>query len=172
MRITVLHKYAQGLSKVDELRGKEVSDTLTSIKWHLWHGNAEGALEKIDGLEVLLVNHGADKLIVHKYDKLKVLTNYLSDFETYVRQNSASIVDYSERHRYGERVSTGFVESTVNQVIAKRFVKHQQMQWSKKGAHLLLQARTKVLNDEWDECFRARFPGFRLPSIVPVQIGA
>ncbi|GAB3511028.1 hypothetical protein GCM10027341_50060 [Spirosoma knui] len=66
-------------------------------------------------------------MIGHKYDKLKVLTRYLYDFSTYVRQNSASIVDYSERHRYGERVSTGFVESTVNQVIAKRFVKHQQM---------------------------------------------
>lgn len=172
MRITVLHQYALGLTKVDELRGKEVSETLTSIKWYLWHGNADRALEKIDGIDVPLVDHGADRLIVHKYDKLKVLTNYLIDFSTYVRQNSVSIVDYSERHRYGERVSTGFVESTVNQVIAKRFVKHQQMQWSKKGAHLLLQARTKVLNEEWDECFRTRFPGFRPPAIVPVQIAA
>ncbi|QHV95634.1 hypothetical protein [Spirosoma endbachense] len=172
MRITVLQQYALGLTKVDEVRGKEVAETLTSIKWHLWHGNAERALEKIDNLDVPLVNHGADKLLVRKYDKLKVLTNYLNDFSTYVRQNTTSIVDYSERHRYGERVSTGFVESTVNQVIAKRFVKHQQMQWSKKGAHLLLQARTKVLNEEWDDCFRVRFPGFRPPAIVAVPMAA
>ncbi|GAA4419125.1 hypothetical protein GCM10023187_53150 [Nibrella viscosa] len=172
MRVTVLQQYALGLTKVDEVRGKEVTETLTSIKWHLWHGNTERALEKIDNLDIPLVNHRADKLIGHKYDKLKVFTHYLNDFSKYVRQNSSSIVDYSERHRYGERVSTGFVESTVNQVIAKRFVKHQQMQWSKKGAHLLLQARTKVLNEEWDECFRTRFPGFRPPAIVAVPMAA
>ena len=32
-----------------------------------------------------------------------------------------------ERSRAGERMSTGFVESTVNQVISKRFCKQQQM---------------------------------------------
>ena len=60
----------------------------------------------------------------------------------------------------------------VNQVIAKRFVKHQQMQWCKKGTHLLLQARTKVLNEEWDECFRVCFSCFRPPAIVPIQMAA
>lgn len=149
MRVTLLQQYALGLTKVDEQRGKEVAETLSSIQWHLWHGNAERALKKIDDLYMPLEAYGTDKLIACKYDKLKVSTNYLTEFSTYVRQNSSSIVDYSERHRYGERVSTSFVESTVNQVIAKRFVKHQQMQWSKKGAHLLLQARTKVLNEEW-----------------------
>ncbi|MBN8820422.1 MULTISPECIES: ISKra4 family transposase [unclassified Spirosoma] len=172
MRLTVLQQYALGLAKVDEPRGKEVAETLTSIKWHLWHGNAERALEKIDDLDMPLEEHGTDKAIVRKYDKLKVLTNYLTEFSTYVRQNTSSIVDYSERYRYGERVSTGFVESTVNQVIAKRFVKQQQMQWSKKGAHLLLQARTKVLNEEWDDCFRLRFPGFRSPAIVAAPMAA
>lgn len=33
-----------------------------------------------------------------------------------------------ERYRDGERISTGFVESPVNQVISKRFCKRQQMQ--------------------------------------------
>lgn len=32
-------------------------------------------------------------------------------------------------------ISTGFIESTANRVLAKRLVKHQQMQWTKKGAH-------------------------------------
>jgi hypothetical protein len=36
-------------------------------------------------------------------------------------------------------------ESTVNQVISKRFVKKPQMKWTKRGAHLLLQVRTHVL---------------------------
>jgi hypothetical protein len=44
----------------------------------------------------------------------------------------------------GETISTAFVESTINQVVSRRFVKKQQMHWTLKGAHLLLQARTKV----------------------------
>ena len=50
-------------------------------------------------------------------------------------------------------ISTAFVESTVNQVISKRMVKKQQMQWTPRGAHLLLQIRTKVINDELEEYF-------------------
>jgi hypothetical protein len=38
------------------------------------------------------------------------------------------------------------VASTVNQVVSKRFCKKQQMQWSKSGAHVLLQTRVKALN--------------------------
>jgi hypothetical protein len=41
------------------------------------------------------------------------------------------------------------VESAVNQVVSKRFVNKQQMQWTKKGAHLLLQMRIEVLNGDW-----------------------
>ena len=58
------------------------------------------------------------------------------------------IPNYGERWRYGEAIATGFVESTVNQVISKRFVKQQQMKWSPRGAHLLLQMRTRLLNGE------------------------
>jgi hypothetical protein len=51
----------------------------------------------------------------------------------------------------------------VNYVVAKRFTKRQQMQWSPKGAHLLLQMqmRTRVLNGELEQTFRDWHPGFR-----------
>ena len=44
--------------------------------------------------------------------------------------------------------------STINQVVSRRFVKKQQMHWTLRGAHLLLQTRTKVLNNELEEVFR------------------
>lgn len=47
---------------------------------------------------------------------------------------------------------------TVNYVVAKRFTKRQQIQWNPKGAHLLLQMRTQVLNGD---IFRQWYPGFR-----------
>jgi hypothetical protein len=56
------------------------------------------------------------------------------------------IPNYAERRRYGERVSTGFVESTVNTMVGKRFCKSQQMRWSKRGAHLMLQTRARTLD--------------------------
>jgi hypothetical protein len=40
-------------------------------------------------------------------------------------------------------------------------VKHQQIQWTQRGAHLLLQIRTQVLNEEWEQTFRRWYPGFR-----------
>ena len=43
----------------------------------------------------------------------------------------------------------------------KRFVKKQQMQWTLRGAHLLLRTRTKVLNEDLDEVFRHWYPKFR-----------
>ena len=78
----------------------------------------------------------------------------MEEFHTYITNNAGFIPNYGERYRHGERISTGFVESTVNQVVSKRMVKKQQMQWSKRGAHLLLQIRTRVLNGEWDATFR------------------
>jgi len=42
------------------------------------------------------------------------------------------------------------------------FVKKQQMQWTLKGPHLLLQARTKVLNNELEDVFRRWYPQFRI----------
>jgi len=45
----------------------------------------------------------------------------------YIDNNASGIVNYGECHRCGERISTGFVESTIIQLVAKRFVKKQQM---------------------------------------------
>ncbi len=39
-------------------------------------------------------------------------------------------------------------------------VKQQQMGWSQRGAHLLLQIRTRVLDEEWESKFRSWYPAF------------
>lgn len=75
--------------------------------------------------------------------KQRNLFQKTDEFKTYISNNRQFITNYGERYRNGERIATGFVESTVNQVISKRTVKKQQMRWSQKGAHLLLQVRTR-----------------------------
>jgi hypothetical protein len=42
----------------------------------------------------------------------------------------------------------------VNQVLSKRFYKQQQMAWTPRGAHLLLQIRMRVLNGDWEATVR------------------
>ncbi len=61
----------------------------------------------------------------------------------------------------GEHLATGFVESTINQVVSKRFLKHQLMRWTERGAHLLLQVWTQTLNDELRSTFEGWYLGLR-----------
>jgi hypothetical protein len=44
----------------------------------------------------------------------------------------------------------------------KRFCKKQQMQWSKDGAHLLLQTRVRTLNGELSAIFKRWYPDMDL----------
>ncbi|NTI78932.1 hypothetical protein G6L79_33830 [Agrobacterium rhizogenes] len=54
----------------------------------------------------------------------KFLTT-LGEFRSYIASNNASLINYGERCRSGERISSAFVEATVNAVISKRFAKKQ-----------------------------------------------
>lgn len=83
----------------------------------------------------------------------------IGEFQAYITSNSASLINYSERYRSGERISSAFVEATVNTVISKRFAKKQQMQWSRTGAHLLLQIRTQTLDGSLRSTFQQWYPG-------------
>jgi hypothetical protein len=107
-----------------------------AVKRYLWHGNLAAALEHIDECNM----YCDDPELT--YAGLKSLQKYLDEMHNYIRNNQMMLPNYGEMHRYGESVSTAFVESTINEVIARRMAKKQQMQWSKKGAHYLLQTRT------------------------------
>jgi hypothetical protein len=70
------------------------------------------------------------------------------------------LIDYGERYRAGEHISSCLAESTVNAVISKRFAKcQQQMQWTQRGAHLLLQTRTHTLDGTLRPLFERWYPG-------------
>ncbi len=51
------------------------------------------------------------------------------------------------------------MESTVNQVVSKRMVKNQQMRWTERGTHRLLQVRTRVVNEGLRATSRRWYPG-------------
>jgi hypothetical protein len=132
--------------------GRGDTEKIERLKWSLWHGNLYKALYKIDDLESLMYN------FEETYPKFKQLAKAVEEFRTYIVNNGHLIPNDGERYRNGEAIATGFVESTVNQVVSKRFCKKQQMQWSKRGAHLLLQARVKTLNRELGSVFKRWYP--------------
>jgi hypothetical protein len=95
-----------------------------------------------------------------KDENAQKLLKGVEDLQTYVERNQAFVPNYGERYRNGEKIASGFVES-INQVVSKRMVKKQQMGWSPRGAHLLLQVRTRVLDERWENTFRRWYPDFR-----------
>ena len=114
---------------------------LERIKWYLWHGNVFQALNELQSLEMDL-----DAAVFESKDEnaRKVLKG-VEDLHTYVERNREFVPNYGERYRNGEKIASGFVDSAINQVVSKRIVKkQQQMGWSQRGAHLLLQIRTRV----------------------------
>ena len=154
MRLTVLQQQIKALQEERSHTGAEGSKQLESIKQLLWHGNTEEALERLGNLLMDL------RLIQAHSAAAEKVADGLTEFETYLRNNQEFIPNFGERRRQGETISTAFVESTINQVVSKRFVKKQQMQWTLRGAHLLLQTRTKVLNNELEDVFRGWYPQF------------
>lgn len=132
---------------------------LESAKWYLWHGNTYLALENLDLLEDSLLWFADNNDHQHK------LHQKVEEFITYIRNNKDYIPNYGERYFYDEPISTAFVESAVNHISSKHFVKRQQMRWTKQGAHLLLQMRTKVLDGDLQTLFQKWYPNMSLDDV-------
>jgi hypothetical protein len=156
MKLTVLGQYGKGLVQCEAMLGKAIQDQIERLKWALWHGQVDKALDKINELETSL------EPFRETYARFPRLVKALSGLRTYIMNNRCLIPNYGERYRNGEPIATGFVESTVNEVVSKRFCKKQQMQWSKEGAHLLLQTRVRTLNGELSAIFKRWYPDMDL----------
>ncbi len=149
MRITVLNQMAKGVSVQD--RGDGFERELERVKWFLWHGNVYKALQALEGLEL--------DIDAEASNEAQKLARKLHEFEYYIRTNRSSIPNYGERYRNDEAISSAVAESAVNQIVSRRFVKKQQMRWTRRGTHLLLQIRTQVLDDTLPATFQRWYPG-------------
>jgi len=152
MRFTVLANTMKGLrfdpefvDEPDDVHGliDGLHRDVTSAKWYLWHGNYHRAEQLSCDLSCGL--YGCQ----HSDARTKT-EKFLDELRGYLRRNRGVIPSYSERHLAGEPISSATAEATVNQVIAKRMVKKQQMRWTPTGAHHILQIRTHVLDNQLD----------------------
>jgi hypothetical protein len=156
LRLTTMGQQAKGVQAENYADlSTDLEEMLEHLKWNLWHGKVDRALEIVDELAYALdVEDGSPE---HRK-----LLKAVRAFEGYIAANRAFIPNYGERYRQGKTISTAFVESAVNQVVSRRFVKKQQMRWTPAGAHLLLQVRTQVLNDTWRSALSRWYPSMRL----------
>ena len=169
MRLTVMGQMARGLA-LEQVPLAQVGDDeeelvrldvpalqkqLESLKWHLWHGNVDRALQILEDLECDLDSPE------ERSERAKKLLKAVSEFRHYIAANGAFIPNYGDRYRHGEAIASSFAESTINQVVSKRLVKKQQMRWTERGAHRLLQVRTRVLNQGLRTTFQRWYPKMR-----------
>lgn len=107
------------------------------VKWHLWHGNPGDSLVRLEELMALIEDSSTKT-------KLKKLATYISN-------NKEGIVNYGERQKVGLVYTSNLAESTVNTLINQRQKGKQKMLWSRDGAHNVLQIRTSVFSNSWDD---------------------
>jgi len=58
-------------------------------------------------------------------------------------------------------ILTAFVKSAVNEIVAKRMNKMQQIRWNRTTVQPSLVVRTAVLNETLEDASRVRYSGFR-----------
>ena len=167
MRFTNLQQVAKGVNALtDGGVRRHALDELERAKWRFWNGH------RIRGLIGLVhLQQWARAQCFNHIPSLKKLENALSDMVRYLELNADSMPNYGKRYRAGQRISTGFVESAVNEIVAKRMVKKQQMRWNRHTVQSFLDVRIHVLNGTLENAFRHWHQGFR-PIAEPLQVAA
>src|SRR5215217_8764984 len=129
---------------------------LERARWCLWHGRWTGCRRKLAALR-----RWTRRTSIREVAGIGRLQRHVSELLGYLEHNQGALVPSAARRRRGEPISTAFVESAVNEMVAKRLNKKQQMRWNRATVQPFLDVRTAVLNGTLEDAFRQRYPGFR-----------
>ena len=110
-------------------------ERLEKVKWFLWHGRPKDALERLSGLRSKIED---EKLS----STLQVLYEYLDRNQNYIK-------NYQKRKAANLPFTSTIAESSVNELINTRQKNNKKMQWTRKGAHDILQIRASVFSKTW-----------------------
>ena len=117
--------------------GETFESALDKAKWKLWHGQPNEALAKLALLRANLTDDKNRSKIVELYNYIESNQTYIVNYEARVQANKT----------YTSQVASSHIESLINarQKISKK------MQWSREGAHQVLQIRAKMESKEWQQ---------------------
>jgi hypothetical protein len=139
-----LKQLAKGINGVSDgtIRGHALTE-LERAKWRF--GNVQTARGLIG---LVHLGQWARAQCFEHIPALGKLGRMLLDTIRYLEFNADSMPNYGKRYRGHLRISTGFAESAVNEIIAKRMSKRQQMRWNRYTVQRFLEVRIHVLNGE------------------------
>lgn len=115
----------------------EFTKLYDKVKWHLWHGKPTTSLMRLNQLKALI----EDDSILGKLNKLG----------NYITNNKGGIINYGSRKRARLCYTSQLAESTANTIINDRQKGKQKMQWTREGAHNVLQIRAAHHSDTWPQ---------------------
>ena len=137
-------------------------DLIGRAKWALWHGQGwktQAYLEDLCGWCHARRPETPPALVQ--------LGKVAQELWGYLETNRDSLPNYGKRFRAGLPISTAFAESAVNEIVAKRMNKHQQMRWNRYTVQPFLTVQVHVLNGTLEDAFRAIHRDFRPPKCPP-----
>ena len=79
------------------------------------------------------------------------LAAHCTELHAYIGKNEGALIDYGQRYRAGQPISTSRAEGAVNHLVNARMNKRRQMRWSPRGAHRVLQVRAAVLDGRFGQ---------------------
>jgi hypothetical protein len=158
MRFTNLQQLRKGIdSAADGGKRCHALAEIDRAKWRLWNGLAERGIIGLVHLE-----QWAQAKCFDDIPSLSKLARMLSDMIRYLELNADSVPDYGKRYRAGQRISTGFVESAVNER-DRRKTDGEEATNAMEPVHFqsFLNVRIHVLNATLEDAFRHWHKGFR-----------
>ena len=162
-------KIAMAVGDSDAELKELLTQKLPRIRYQLWNGKSEAALERIEAV------YRATKRLegcgsVDDADRVRRFPRHLIDLRDYLRSNWRGLRNYAAETRQGRKISSAMAESAMSHLVNQRMGKRQPMRWSAAGAHLLLQVRCAVLNNRLDSLFREWHPDFRKHRIISLPV--
>jgi hypothetical protein len=115
------------------------------IRWLIWHGKTDRALE---GIQNLIYRTGTlqDHSCPEVRASVRRVRKRCDVLYGYIENNARSIPDYGSRYRAGLPVSTSRAEGCVDDLANARMGKKRRMRWSPYGAHRVAITRAAVLD--------------------------
>lgn len=114
----------------------DMQERLEKVKWFLWHGKSQEALKRL--LEIKNTTVASEKLF-----------SDLEELHDYLERNQGYMVNYQKRKIAKLPFTSSYAESSVNTVINARQKNDKKMQWTREGAHNILQIRTSLFSKTW-----------------------
>jgi len=114
---------------------EEYHEALDKAKWSLWHGDVKKCMDKLASLT--------------KFDDNQKLVK-LKKIRTYINNNAGNIIDYASYKEKGLPFTSSIIAGAVDNVINARQKRTKKMQWTREGAHSVVQLRASKASRTWD----------------------